>query len=77
MDYKSIEIQSTHLQPNNLLIYLGATSQIDGDQTTQTKVLKQQVDQLAKQLVSTSMQHYYANTFQQCSLNPKVVYPLV
>ena len=61
--YNGIKIQLNQLQPNDPLIYLGVTSQIDGDQTTQTNILKKQADTTAKQLVATSMQHYYAKTF--------------
>ena len=51
-------------------------SQIDGDQSAQTNVLKKQADQLAKQLVSTSMPIYYVKIFQQCSNKTKLIYPL-
>ena len=33
------KIQSTQLQPNQATTYLGVTSQVDGDQSAQTKVI--------------------------------------
>ena len=40
--YDGIEIQSTQLQPNQATTYLGVTSQVDGDQSTQTSVIKKE-----------------------------------
>ena len=34
------KIQSTQLQPNQATTYLGVTSQVDGDQSAQTAVIK-------------------------------------
>ena len=74
--YNGIKIQLNQLQPNDPLIYLGVTSKIDGDQTAQTNILKTQADNIAKQLVATPMQHYYAKTFQNYSVEPKLTYSL-
>ena len=34
------KIQSTQLQPNQTTTYLGVTSQVDGDQSAQTALIK-------------------------------------
>ena len=40
------KIQSTQLQTNQAITYLGVTSQVDGDQSAQTSVKKRQIIQV-------------------------------
>ena len=42
------KIQSTHFQPNPTTTYLGVTSQVDGDQSAQTAVIKKKVNNISR-----------------------------
>ena len=40
------EIQSTQLKPNQATTYLGVISQVDGDQSAQTEVIKKKANNI-------------------------------
>ena len=42
------KIQSTQLKPNQATTYLGVTSQVDGDQSAQTAVIKKKVNNISR-----------------------------
>ena len=44
------KIQSTQLQPNQTTTYLGVTSQVDGDQSAQTSMIKKKAKNISRQL---------------------------
>ena len=71
------KIKSTQLKPNQATIYLGVTSQVDGDQSAQTVVIKKKANNISRKLNCCHMPHYYAHIHQLCSINPKLTYHLV
>ena len=71
------KIQSTQLKSDQAIIYLGVTSQVDGDQSVQTAVVKKEANNISRKLNCCHMPHYYAHIHQLCSINPKLTYPLV
>ena len=66
------KIQSTQLQTNQAITYLGVTSQVDGDQSAQTSV-KKKANNTSRKLNCCHMPHYYGYIHQLCSINPKLV----
>ena len=71
------KMHSTQLQPNQPTTYLGVTSQVDGNQTAQTNILKHKANRISRKLTCCHMPHYYGHIHQMCSINPKLTYPLV
>ena len=71
------KMHSTHLQPNQSTTYLGVTSQIDGNQTTQTKIINRKKNRISRKLTCCHMPHYYGHIHQMCSINSKLTCPLV
>ena len=71
------KIQSIQFQPNQATTYLEVTSQVDGDQSAQTAVIKKKANSISKKLNCYHMPHYYGHIHQLCSINPKLTYPLV
>ena len=75
--YDGTKIQSTKLQPNQTTTYLGVTSQVDGDQSAKTSILKKKANNISRTLNCCHMPYYYGHIHQLCSINPKLTYPLV
>ena len=75
--YDGSKIKSTQLQPNQATTYLGVTSQVDENQSTQTTILKKKANKINRNLNCCHMPHYYGHIHQLCSINPKLTYPLV
>ena len=73
---QGIRIDSTRLQTKEALTYLGVTSQPNGDQSAQAQVLIKKAEQIGQQLSSIHLSQYYAHTYSQCTINPKITYPL-
>ena len=71
------DMKSTQLQPNQATTYLGVTSQVDGNQSAQTTILKQKANKISGKLNCCHMPHYYGHVHQLCSINAKLTYPLV
>ena len=44
------KMKSTQLKPNQVTIYLGVTSQVDGNQSAQTTILKNKVNKISRKL---------------------------
>ena len=75
--HDGIKIRSTQLQPNQATTYLGIISQVDGDQSAQTSVIKKKANNISRKLNCCHMPHYYGHIHQLCSINPKLAHPLV
>ena len=71
------EMKSTQLQPNQVTTYLGVTSQVDGNKSTHTTILKQKAHRIRRKLNCCHMSHYYGRIHQLCFINPKLTYPLI
>ena len=71
------KIPSQQLDQNAPSTYLGVTSQIDGDHTTQLSKLRESVKELSKKLSTCHMPHHYGHLYQQYFINPKLSYPLL
>ena len=71
------KMKSTQLQPNQTTVYLGVTSQVDGNQSTQTIILKKKANKNNRKLNCCHMPHYYGHIHQLCSINLKLTYPQV
>ena len=70
-------IPSNKLNPNTPSIYLCVSSQIDGDQSAQLSKLLESAKDLSRKLSTCHMPHQYGQNYQQCSINPKLSYPLL
>ena len=70
------KIPSKQLQPHEPATYLGVTSQVNGSQTDQYRKLHAKADQCACKLSSTHMSHYYSHVYNNCSIIPRITYPL-
>ena len=55
------KIKSTQLQPNQSTTYLGITSQVDGDQSAQTEVIKKKANNISRKSKCCHMPHYHAH----------------
>ena len=64
------KISSQKLNPKTPSTYLGVTSQIDGDQSTQLSKLQDSAKDLNRKLSTCHMPHQYGHIYQQCSINP-------
>ena len=51
--------------------------QVDGDQSTQTSIIKKKANKISRKLKCCHMTHYYGHIHQLCLINPKLTYPLV
>ena len=71
------KIPSNKLNPNTPSTYLGVTSQIDGNQSEQLSKLLESAKDLSRKLSTCHMPHQYGHLYQQCSINPKLSYPLL
>ena len=71
------KIPSQQLNPITSSTYLGVTSQIDGNQTAQLSKLRDIAKELSKKLRTYHMSHQHGHLYQQCSINPKLSYPLL
>ena len=69
-------IPSKQLQPHEPATYLGVTSQVNGSQTAQYRELHTKAEQCARKLSSTHMSHYYSHVYNNCSIIPRITYPL-
>ena len=73
---QGIRIDSTRLQTKEVLTYLGVTSKPNGDQSAQAQVLIKKAEQIDQQLSSIQLSQYYAYTYLQYAINPKLTYTL-
>ena len=67
---------SKQLQPNEPSAYLGVTSQVNGSQEAQYRELFAKAEQSARNLSTTHMSHYYSHVYNNCSIIPRIPYPL-
>ena len=74
---QGIRIYSTRLQTKEALTYLGVTYQPNDDQSAQSQVLIKKAENIGQQLSSIYLSQYYAPTYSQCAINPKLTHPLV
>ena len=75
--HNGTKIKSTQLQPNQATTYLGVTSQVDGDQSAQTSVIKKKANNISKKLNCCHIPYYYGHIYQLSLIIPKLTYPLV
>ena len=71
------EMKPTQLQHNQSTTHLGVTTQVDGNQSAQTTILKKKANRISRKLNCCHMSHFYGHIHQLCSINSKLTYPLV
>ena len=76
LDESENNIPSNQLQPHEPATYLGVTSQVNGSQEAQYREILQKTEQSARKLSNTHMSHYYSHVYNNCSIIPRITYPL-
>ena len=71
------EMKQTQLQHNQATTHLVVTTQVDGNQSTQTTILKKKANRISRKLNCCHMPPFYGYIHQLCSINSKLTYPLV
>ena len=71
------KIPSQKLNPNIPSTYTGVTSQIDGDQSAHLSKLQESAKDISRKLSTCHIPHQYGHIYQQCSIDPKLSYPLL
>ena len=69
-------IPSKQLQPHEPATYLGVTYQVNGSQKAQYRELLEKTEQSARKLSNTHITHYYSHIYNNCSIIPRITYPL-
>ena len=62
------KMKSTQLQPNQSTTYLGVTSQVGGNQSVQTTILKKKANKISRKFNCCHMPHYCGHIHQLCSI---------
>ena len=73
----SKKFKSKQLQNNIPTIYLGVTSQINGEQSAQTNILCAKASRMSRNLCCSHLSHYNGHIYQQYVSNPILSYLLV
>lgn len=56
---------------------MGVTSQVNGEQSAQTKELCETSKTISRNLWFSHLSHYHGHIYQQCVSNPILSYPIV
>ena len=70
-------IKSKQLQNNIPTKYLGVTSEVNGEQSAQTKILCEKASRMSCYLCCSHLSYPNGHLYQQCVNNPILLYPLV
>ena len=75
--HKESNIASKQMKTSSPTTYLGLTSQPDGSQNAQYKIIKESAEKTSRKLTIIHLTHYMGHTYYQCLINSKLGYPLV
>lgn len=76
LDAKIKKAPSKKLQSYKPEMYLQVTSQVNGSKMSQSQEILAKANQSARNLSTTHLSHYYVRVYNQCSILPKLTYPL-